>query len=289
MGCIAFMVALALIAILLKLLPTWVAAVVGAVVLVVVLDRMFSGPDRRMLRSMRAVLRESGTFDGLMMACLPVTVAGFEHPPRRSVCDDCRGEVLQRTLAGKRRIVAVVTSGSLSFWTRRPLWSRSGPVATRITSFPFGSLRGLRQIEGAYSLLGGFRRAPVDPDRMPLKSATKHKLLLLFDDYSGTYLQARVRWDATMFHEAYSVVSGNVTMQALSLALTGGESDQPLTERLGLKPDATVVRELRQRELIDADGKLTPNGAVEIINDWYESTRTLRFVDPTESPESYRR
>ncbi|HZX06465.1 hypothetical protein, partial [Kribbella sp.] len=197
-----------------------IVALVIVLLLVVgfVADRVLSGPDRRLLRQFRAVLRTSDLFDGIVMACLPVTVGTAEHPPRVSDCPGCRADEVRRTLADHPHVVAVVTSGSLSFWTRPPWWSRSAP--TRVSAYAFGRLRGLRQVEGAYSLLGQLRRSPVDPDRMPLKAASKHKFLLLFDDYSGLYLQARVKWDATLFHEAYSVVSGNVPMQALSLALT---------------------------------------------------------------------
>ncbi|MGZ0152661.1 hypothetical protein ACXJJ3_36780 [Kribbella sp. WER1] len=263
-------------AVLVRVLPWWAAVLAGLPVIVFVVDRVWSGPDRRLLRRFRKVLQTSDEFDGIVMACLPVIVGDVEHPPRVSDCSGCRAEEVRRTLAGRPGPVAVVTSGSLSFWKR----------SDRVASYPFGRLRGLRQVEGAYSLLGQLRRSPVDPDRMPLQAASKHKFLLLFDDYSGLYLQARVKWDAALFHEAYSVVSGNVAMQALSLALT---ARKPLPRQLGIDHGAGVLSDLRRRGLLDHADEITLAGTDELLQHWLESSQTLRFVDPTVPPENYRR
>lgn len=282
MGTVVLLVVIVGAAVLLRVLPWWAAAVAGLLLVAFVVDRVLSGPDRRLLRRMRQAVRKPEYFDGLVMGCLPVIAGPGEHPPRVSDCPGCWADEVHEALAQQRRLVAVVTSGSLSFWTR----PRFRGETVRVASFPFGRLRGLRQMEGAYSLLGQMRRSPVDPDRLPLKAASKHKFLLLFNDYSGLYLQARVKWDATLFHEAYGVVSSNVPMQALSLALTGRE---PLAPRLGIKRDASILADLRRRGLLADGDTVTPEGSIELIQHWLESSRTLRFVDPTEPPESYRR
>jgi hypothetical protein len=288
MGFVAVLAAVALLVILLQVVPWPFAFGVGLVLIAVLVDRIFSGPDRRLMRKMRILLRDEERFDGLLLACLPVEVTGLEHPPRTSQCSGCRAESALEKLTGVRKLVATVTTGSVSFWSTR------GREIELVARYPYREIRGLKQLEGAFSLLAMFRRQPLDPDRLPLKNGSRHKLLLSFDDFSSVYLEARVRWDATMFHEAYGVVAGNLTLQALTLlSIKNDVTAATLTETLGSKHVA-VTRELVKRRLADSAKtdsgevlKLTPDGAYELVQQWVQISRNLRFTDPMESPALY--
>jgi hypothetical protein len=95
-----------------------------------------------------------------------------------------------------------------------------------------------------------------------------------------------------MFHEAYGVVAGNLTLQALTVLITKNEvTVATLTETLGSKNRA-VAGELIKRGLADSGEqeavlKLTPDGAYELVQQWVQLSRNFRFTDPMESPALY--